>query len=326
MKLRFKELFALLLVCCVSFVAIAGCSSDNDSNSAEADTIIVSASIFPIADLIRQIADDKVQVNLILEPGDSPHTYNPTIKEQEKINESSLIFIIGHDLDNWAAQGIANKQKIISLDKNLNLMEYEEDEHHDEDKHHDEDGHDDHEGHDHEGVDPHYWLDPRNAQLMVQTIASELSRIDPQNKNLYQKNAQEISRELEKLYDEMLSLLQPVQTKPFITLHDAWGYFGNAFGLRIVGSFEPSASEQPTPRYLQELQELISDLQVTAIFSEPQLAVSSLSSFVSDNKLAMGVIDPIGGTEDRDSYQALIRFNCLAILQTLSNVEEDCPC
>ena len=161
---------------------------------------------------------------------------------------------------------------------------------------------------------------------MVQTIASEVSRIDPQNKNLYQKNAQEISRELEKLYDEMLSLLQPVQTKPFITLHDAWGYFGNAFGLRIVGSFEPSASEQPTPRYLQELQELISDLQVTAIFSEPQLAVSSLSSFVSDNKLAMGVIDPIGGTEDRDSYQALIRFNCLAILQTLSNVEEDCPC
>ena len=320
MKLRFKELFALLLVCCVSFVAIAGCSSDNDSNSAEADTIIVSASIFPIADLIRQIADDKVQVNLILEPGDSPHTYNPTIKEQEKINESSLIFIIGHDLDNWAAQGIANKQKIISLDKNLNLMEYGED------GHHDEDGHDDHEGHDHEGVDPHYWLDPRNAQLMVQTIASELSRIDPQNKNLYQKNAQEISRELEKLYDEMLSLLQPVQTKPFITLHDAWGYFGNAFGLRIVGSFEPSASEQPTPRYLQELQELISDLQVTAIFSEPQLAVSSLSSFVSDNKLAMGVIDPIGGTEDRDSYQALIRFNCLAILQTLSNVEEDCPC
>lgn len=320
MKLRFKELFALLLVCCVSFVAIAGCSSDNDSNSAEAETIIVSASIFPIADLIRQIADDKVQVNLILEPGDSPHTYNPTIKEQEKINESSLIFIIGHDLDNWAAQGIANKQKIISLDKNLNLMEYGED------GHHDEDGHDDHEGHDHEGVDPHYWLDPRNAQLMVQTIASELSRIDPQNKNLYQKNAQEISRELEKLYDEMLSLLQPVQTKPFITLHDAWGYFGNAFGLRIVGSFEPSASEQPTPRYLQELQELISDLQVTAIFSEPQLAVSSLSSFVSDNKLAMGVIDPIGGTEDRDSYQALIRFNCLAILQTLSNVEEDCPC
>ena len=320
MKLRFKELFALLLVCCVSFVAIAGCSSDNDSNSAEADTIIVSASIFPIADLIRQIADDKIQVNLILEPGDSPHTYNPTIKEQEKINESSLIFIIGHDLDNWAAQGIANKQKIISLDKNLNLMEYGED------GHHDEDGHDDHEGHDHEGVDPHYWLDPRNAQLMVQTIASELSRIDPQNKNLYQKNAQEISRELEKLYDEMLSLLQPVQTKPFITLHDAWGYFGNAFGLRIVGSFEPSASEQPTPRYLQELQELISDLQVTAIFSEPQLAVSSLSSFVSDNKLAMGVIDPIGGTEDRDSYQALIRFNCLAILQTLSNVEEDCPC
>ena len=317
MKLRFKELFALLLVCCVSFVAIAGCSSDNDSNSAEAETIIVSASIFPIADLIRQIADDKVQVNLILEPGDSPHTYNPTIKEQEKINESSLIFIIGHDLDNWAAQGIANKQKIISLDKNLNLMEYGED------GHHDEDGHDDHEGHDHEGVDPHYWLDPRNAQLMVQTIASELSRIDPQNKNLYQKNAQEISRELEKLYDEMLSLLQPVQTKPFITLHDAWGYFGNAFGLRIVGSFEPSASEQPTPRYLQELQELISDLQVTAIFSEPQLAVSSLSSFVSDNKLAMGVIDPIGGTEDRDSYQALIRFNCLAILQTLSNVEED---
>ena len=162
MKLRFKELFALLLVCCVSFVAIAGCSSDNDSNSAEADTIIVSASIFPIADLIRQIADDKVQVNLILEPGDSPHTYNPTIKEQEKINESSLIFIIGHDLDNWAAQGIANKQKIISLDKNLNLMEYGEDGHHDEDGHddheghdHDEDGHDDHEGHDHDEDEHH---------------------------------------------------------------------------------------------------------------------------------------------------------------------------
>ena len=270
-------------------------------NSINETKPIVSATIFPIYDLVRQIAGGKLEVNLIVQPNDSPHTYNPSIKERNRIEKSRLIFVIGHTLDSWAIEGITNKANIIVLDKGISLISYQ----------HAERGHGQ--------VNPHYWLDPENARTMAQVIADELSILDPPNKDTYQQNAQDLRKDLEKLSDEMLRLLKPIQSTPFITLHDAWAYFGEAFNLQIKGSFEPTAANQPTPRYLQKLQELITAFNIKVIFSEPQLSTSSIDSFVKDNNLTMGTLDPIGGIDNRHNYQALIRFNCRELLQTIQN-------
>ncbi len=302
-----KTGFTILLI--IIFLAglslsIACTSTNNSENSSLETKPIISATIFPIYDLVRQIAGEKLEVNLIVQPNDSPHTYNPSVQERVRIEKSRLIFIIGHTLDSWAIKGISNKANIVVLDKGFNLIAYDE-------KKHDE--------HAHGKVNPHYWLDPENASLIAQVIADKLSVLDPLNKDFYQQNTRELRKDLKKLSAEMLRLVKPIQSTPFITLHDAWPYFGKAFGLQIKGSFEPTAANQPTPRYLKELQELIDTFDIKAIFSEPQLSTSSLDSFVKDNNLSIGTLDPIGGSGGIHNYQELIRFNCRELLQTLKN-------
>jgi zinc transport system substrate-binding protein len=283
----------------------AACTTTNNLENSLLETKpMVSATIFPIYDLVRQIVDGKMEVNLIVQPNDSPHTYNPSVQERVRIEKSRLIFIIGHTLDSWAIKGISNKVNIVVLDKGIDLITFDEEKY---------------DEHAHGEVNPHYWLDPENASLMAQVIADELSVLDPLNKDFYQKNARELRKDLTKLLDEMIKLLKPIQSTPFITLHDAWPYFGKAFDLQIKGSFEPTAANQPTPRYLKELQEIIYTFDIKAIFSEPQLSTSSLDSFVKDNNLSIGTLDPIGSSSGIHNYQELIRFNCRELLQTLKN-------
>ena len=312
-KTGFTILVIIIFLVGLSFST--GCTSTNNSENSLLETKpMVSATIFPIYDLVRQIAGEKLEVNLIVQPNDSPHTYNPSVQERVRIEKSHLIFIIGHTLDSWAIKGISNKANIVVLDKGINLIAFDEEKH---DEHaHDEEKHDEHA---HGEVNPHYWLDPENASIMAQVIADNLSILDPLNEDFYQENARELRKDLRNLANEMLKLVKPIQSTPFITLHDAWPYFGKAFGLQIKGSFEPTAANQPTPRYLHELQEIIDTFDIKAIFSEPQLSTSSLDSFVKDNNLSIGTLDPIGGSGGINNYQELIRFNCRELLQTLKN-------
>ena len=297
-----KTGFTILLI--IFFLAglifAEACTYTNNSEDSLLESkLIVSASIFPIYDLVRQIADGKIEVNLIIKPGESPHTYTPTIKEQTKIQKSRLIFLIGHKLDDWLFEGFSDQSKIIILDQGINLKNYT------------------HNNHNHKDVDPHYWLDPKNAEIMTQVIANQLSIIDPSNSDFYNQNAQILAEELRELSEEMSELLKPFQSTPFISLHDAWAYFTKAFNLQIKGSFEPTAAEQPSPKYLKELQNIILAYKIKTIFLEPQLSTSSLQSFINDNHLTVGILDPLGGIDGRNSYQELIRFNCLEFVRIM---------
>jgi len=307
----FKKLTFGLIFCLFSIYLGSCIDQSSSTNSITETKPIVSATIFPIYDLIRQIAGEKLEVNLIVQPNDSPHTYNPSVQERVRIDKSRLIFTIGHSLDSWTIKGISTKANVIVLDKGISLIAYDDEKHDDEE-------HDDEE-HAHGEFNPHYWLDPENASLMAQVIADELGILDPLNKDFYEQNARKLRKNLKKLSDEMLRLIKPIQSTPFITLHDAWPYFGKAFGLQIKGSFEPTAANQPTPRYLKELQELIDTFDIKAIFSEPQLSTSALDSFVKDNNLTLGTLNPIGGSDGIHNYQELIRFNCRELLRTLKN-------
>jgi len=201
-----KKLTILVIVIVLVLVGVVVSQKDDTKTAVELQENKVATTIFPLYDITQQIAGDEFEVVLVLPSGASPHTFDPLPSLLKDLQGSRAVFAIGHGLDNWAtpvAESI--KAPIVTLDHDVDLRttveehmddHYEEhaDEHHDEhedvhgdedaDNHGDED-HDKHEGHDHGPVDPHYWLSLHNAVQITMNIAEELSKLDPENTDIY---------------------------------------------------------------------------------------------------------------------------------------------
>lgn len=292
----------------------------------------VAATIFPVADLTERVAGDLIEVELILEPGASPHTFELTPRKATRLAGISAVFGIGHGLDNWAA-GIAevSDAPVVHLDEHADLHcgedvhvhdhdddghdehEEEEDDHHEDEDSHEEEVHDEHESE--EACDPHYWLSVPNAIAMVEQIEEELSTIYPAHADTFQANAEETTVELEALDTEIRSIAEGANNTNVITFHDSYNYFAEEYGFEVRGSFEPSPGQEPTPRELAELQELVQLYSIQTLFSEPQLSQTSVSAFVKDVDVAIMELDPLGGADDRASYDALMRYNANILSQ-----------
>ncbi|MBI4193190.1 MAG: zinc ABC transporter substrate-binding protein, partial [Candidatus Colwellbacteria bacterium] len=163
--------------------------------------------------------------------------------------------------------------------------------------------------------DPHYWLSYTNAALLTANIADVLSNLDPVNADRYEQNAADYAGFLAGERTAALELIAGTQAnKNLITLHDAWYYFADDLGLTIVGTFEPTAGEEPTPKALAELAALAKEHGVTAIFGEVELSTASVQNFAQDANLKVGFFDEHGGVEGRMSFAELMRFNVQSIL------------
>ena len=124
-------------------------------------------------------------------------------------------------------------------------------------------GHDDHaadehaaehDDHGHEGGDPHAWLTPENGALWLGLIAGELSRLDPANAATYAANAAKAQADLATLDTEITALLAPVQDRPFVVFHDAYGYFASHYHLTIAAAIAMGDAASPGAEHLAEVQ------------------------------------------------------------------------
>jgi zinc transport system substrate-binding protein len=98
-------------------------------------------------------------------------------------------------------------------------------------------------------------------------------------------------------------------------MHDAWYYFAKSFGLEVVGVYEPSGGEEPTPGHIADLGRKVHENNIKIFFSEPQLSEEGAKAFANDNRLDVRVLDPIGGVSSRNSYEEIIRYNVLEIVK-----------
>ena len=275
-------------------------------SATETEKLQISATIFPVYDIARQIVGDKGNVTLVMDPGDSPHTYEITSSDMIEVSKADLILAIGNELDHWIETMVEDSSaEIVTVDANIALRPYE-DEHDDHDDH---DGHDDHEGHNHGEFDPHYWLSAKNGKIMAANIAAAISEIDPDNSDYYQANVSTFQSSIDEINTQIVELATPIASKPFIPLHDAWYYYSEEFNLNIVDNFFPGGQHQSTPQHTVELTEKVETLGVTAIFSEIGLDTSALKGFAEDNDLTISELDPLGGSPQTQSYQDLLLQN-----------------
>ena len=184
------------------------------------------------------------------------------------------------------------------------------------DHHDDEDAHGSHDGHSHEGVDPHAWLDPENARFWANAIALKLSEIDPDNAAAYRANAADLDAGLAALTASISEQLAPLQGKGFVVFHDAYQYFETRFDLAASGAFLNGDGASPSAARLKGIQEVLTDNNITCVFTEPQFNYDVVKAISEGLDLHSEELDPHGAKQDTPSYVDLI--------QTLANQFEAC--
>lgn len=306
--------FAVVLVIGVLFFAMRGRDAANPLQGILGETskpLVVAVSIFPIADITKNVIGDKGRVVTILPPGVSEHAYEPTPEAVKSVQNADLFLKVGFGLDDWTdtvAKSANQKAIIKNVSGDITLLEFGL-----------------HEGENEKEVggsfDPHYFLTLENGAKIAETIAIYLSERDPDNGAYYAEKAKAYAAMLReedaKLKMKMSTL--PEQNRSIAVFHDAWYYFANHYDLRIVAAFEEFPGKEPGPQYLAEFIKKVKDAKIKAIFTEPQFSSESIAQIAVDLHVALAELDPIGGTTPQTaSFLDLIRYNADTIYKVLS--------
>lgn len=269
----------------------------------------VAASIFPVADMVRQIGRDHVDVITIIPPGASPHTFSLKPSQVKKISTARIFFIIGAGLESWTEKLAPSAQYLsrkIVLSEDMLLIKGI-------DRHHPQEDPLDGET---ESANPHIWLDPENAKTIVDRIVDALGRIDFENKDDYERNGDAYKNELDSLDDTIRNTIARFGIKRYVSFHSAWDYFALRYGLESVGTIEASPGRHPTPKTILKIVKQIRKHNIKAVFAEPQLNPRIAEVIAREVNARVLMLDPIGGPDlkGRDTYIDLMKYN-LGILQ-----------
>ena len=301
------------------FILMASTAFATSISAAQAE-ISVIASIKPVHSLVAGVMKGVGSPNIIVDGAGSPHSYSLKPSQAKELQEANAVFWFGRDLETFLEKPIealssnANVVKLLDTDGLLKLEfreggPFSEHDHDDHDDHKDHDDHDDHDHHDHGEHDPHVWLDPKNASLLVEKIADELSLIDPSNATKYANNAKKIQGDLNQLVEDITIELKPLSNEGYIVFHDAYQYFEKRFGVSAIGSVTVSPEILPGVERTKELREKIVSLEASCVFSEPQFEPKIVNTLVEGTGVGTGVLDPLGASIENgpDLYFKLIR-------------------
>jgi len=242
----------------------------------KADTLnktSVFVSILPQVFFVEKIGGDRVEVDVLVQPGQSPHTYAPSPRQMGKLAKAKVYFRIGVPFENAFIPKIESSLPhllIVDTRQGISLEKIEE---------HGE------EGHDHgEELDPHIWLDPQLAKKQAEIIKNTLIQLDPEGRTLYENNFTIFSAELDALHERLSKALAPFRGKSFFVFHPAFGYFARAYGLKQIAV--ETGGTAPSARHLTGLIQSARQNDVKILFVQPQFS----------KKSAQTVAQAIGGT------------------------------
>lgn len=227
--------------------------------------INVVVSILPQKVFVEAIGAEKVNVSLMVEPGNSPHTYEPKPSQMKDITKADIYFTIGVEFENiWLGKFKNLNSKMLIADLSQGIKKQEIAAHH----HHEEISHEDDE---HHTLDPHIWTAPDNVYVIVSNIYQSLSQKDPANESYYRKNLEKFKSKIDATDKKIKAILSNTPTgTPFMVFHPAWGYFAAAYGLKQL-PVEVEGKE-PKPKELMQLLEEAKEEKVKAIFTQPEFS------------------------------------------------------
>ena len=256
-----------------------------------------------------------VRVEMLLPPNlGCPHDYDLTPGEMKRIAQAEVVIVNGLGLEEFLnkplKQAHPRVQWIIATEGIAPLKGPDTD--HPPEKRKRSVSHDlsDAES----AVNGHAWVSPKQAALMVKTIAEGLARIDPGRAEFYRANGKAYQRKLENLFEEMKSLVGRSRNKNVLTVHNSFDYLARDLGWQDVGSIQSAPGVEPSPREMARLIRLIKKDRVTAIITEPQYSDKTARTLARETGTPILLLDPVAtGQPAADTYERVMRANLEAM-------------
>jgi zinc transport system substrate-binding protein len=289
------------------------------SNAAPPEKILVAASILPLADFCRHLGGDRVEVQVLIPPGASPHAFEPAPSVIARAGRALVFVYIGAGLEPWAERLLKARGTkgltVVEVAASLPLLSGDDD-------HHggavEEKGADSDHGHHHATGNPHIWLDPVIAQEICTRIARAFMQVDPEHRAEYEANLSNYLASLKELDQDYRTQISTWRLKAFISFHPAFSYLAKRYGLREVGVLEPAPGREPTPRHLQAIVRTVRQYGIRVIFTEPQLNPRMAEVIAQEAGARVLVLDPMGGKPPYGSdYLKLMRFNLAEMAEAM---------
>jgi zinc/manganese transport system substrate-binding protein len=286
--------------------AIVALSAATAVSAAEPVRVVASFSI--LGDMVGEIGGDRVKVITLVGADGDAHVYQPTPADAKAMRTADLIVVNGLGFESWfdrlkAAAEASAPVVVASAGVRTQVME--------------EEGHG-------RITDPHAWQDLANGRIYVANIANALAAVRPDDAALFRANAAAYAQRLADLEGWVRGELNsiPRSERKIITSHDAFGYFGHAYGLDLIAPVGLSTEAEPTAKGIAALIRQMKSRNVKAVFFENMVDPRLVEQIAHDGG---GVV---GGTLYADAlsspqgpaatYEAMFRHNVAALKRALA--------
>lgn len=288
------------------FGTLAAFALSGFSVLAQARPIEAVASFTVIADMVQNVGGERVHVTSLIGPNGDPHVYEPTPADAQALKKADVAFVSGLHLEGWMdrlikASGYKGEPVVLSTGIKTRSME--------------EDGQ--------RITDPHAWNSAANAQIYVRNIVAALQKVDPQGANAYQANGERYSAQLKALDSYARAQIQniPASQRKVLTSHDAFGYFGDAYGVTFLSPLGFSTESEASAADVGKLIRQIKAEHVSAYFFEnsgdPRLVkqIADASGAKPGGELYVEALSPADGPAA--SYVQMFRYNVDAMVKAM---------
>lgn len=245
-----------LLYCLLLFIPSAAVCA--------AEKLLVIASFSILADLTHQIGGDRLRVHTLVESGNDAHVHQPTPADARILSQARLVIVNGLGFEGWIDRLIkaaAYQGKVIVASQGITplyLTSVAKTSWPDSPPKRA------------DPVDPHAWQDLGNAHHYVNNITTALSEIDPANKTFFQANATRLHAQINTLDRQIRQTFNsiPVQQRKVVSSHDAFNYFGRAYGIRFIAPLGMSTDAEPSAANVGAIIRQIRQEKIKALFME----------------------------------------------------------
>lgn len=285
---------------------VAACSPQQDP--AKNEGLAVLAAFYPLAFVAEQVGGDRVDVTTLTPQGAEPHDLELAPAQTRQIGEADLVLFqtrFQPALD--AAVAARNPDHVLDA-ASLATRPLVADPDHD----HGEEGKDDH---DHGPNDPHFWLDPELLETFAQQVAAELTSLDPQGADEFEKNLAAFSQELDQLDQDFSTGLATCAHDSIIVTHEAFGYMADRYDFSQISIVGVDPESEPSPAQLKKVSATIVDLGIETIFFETLVSPKVAQTLARDLGIETRVLDPIEGiTKENETYFIIMNANLEALV------------
>lgn len=241
----------LLTAALIAFAATPALAQDKP-----AEKIKAVATFSILGDLVKNVGGDRVEVSTLVGPNGDAHVYSPTPADAQAISKAKIMFVNGLGLEGWMtrlASSAGSKTITVTATTGIKPLKME-----DEDK---------------PGqmvTDPHAWQSVANAKIYVANIRDGLIKADPAGRSVYEANAKAYLAKLTALEADVRAVIAkiPAERRRIITTHDAFGYFGVAYGMKFIAPEGVSTESEASAKDVAKIIDQIRKEKIPAVFVE----------------------------------------------------------